>query len=142
MTEVEVLRLLNEGVVDGDIAERSAEIVQKLLDGGADIQSLDVIFDFMEKRPSVHFGTPGHLATFMERFAGRGYEERLVESVRRRPTAQTVRLLNRLINGARTESQRREWLALLIATTKRPDLDPETAFLANDYREFQESGAQ
>jgi hypothetical protein len=74
----------------------------------------------MEDHPSIEYGTPGALVHFVERFYGKGYEDKLVESVKRKPTLSTVWMLNRLINGTKVPDTKR----LLVATLKQARLNP------------------
>ena len=54
----------------------------------------------MEYNPDADFGAPGALTHFIEQFYQNGYEELLLKSVRRKPTAHNVWLLHRLWNDA------------------------------------------
>ena len=67
----------------------------------------------MEEHPVVDFGSPGALTHFIERFYRHGYDEALLSCVKRRPTAHTVWLLNRLINGEHDESVRLAQISLM-----------------------------
>jgi hypothetical protein len=58
------------------------------------------VLRFIENHPDEDLGAPGPLVHFVERFYRRGYEDQLVESVRRRPTELNLWMLNRLINGS------------------------------------------
>jgi hypothetical protein len=68
---------------------------------------------FLEIHPEWDFGMPGELVHFLERFYGRGYEQKLVESISRRPTVHTVWMLNRVINGEKLPEKKQTYLELL-----------------------------
>jgi len=52
-----------------------------------------------EEHSAIDFGTPGPLVHFMERFYGKGYEEKLIESVRRKPTRLPFRCSTASLTG-------------------------------------------
>ena len=53
----------------------------------------------MERNPLIRFGSPGAIVHFLETFYKKGYEEELVDSIKRKPTVHTIWMLNRIING-------------------------------------------
>lgn len=78
---------------------------------------------------------------FVERFFGKGYEEELIASIQRLPTAHTLWMLNRLINGEK-DGQRKAWLlALMVASASAPDARPEVAEAARQFEAFQTQGS-
>ncbi|WP_432664466.1 hypothetical protein R9X47_28565 [Wukongibacter baidiensis] len=69
-----------------------------------DIQSIteeefDMIFKFIEENPYIDYGGPGSLVHFIEYFYGLEYESSLKKSILRKPTCQTLLMLNRVINA-------------------------------------------
>lgn len=81
------------------------------------------ILHFIEAHPEIDFSTPGPLVHFMERFHGKGYEERLAESLRRKPTSATVWMLNRVINGTKSIDLRRQWIETMQDAGRNPRAD-------------------
>ena len=81
--------------------------------GNLDQESIEPILLFMEQHPNIDYGMPGALVHFVERFFGNGYEERLVESVARKPTQQIVWMLNRVINGTSSPNVRQKYIKVL-----------------------------
>ncbi|MEO9133130.1 MAG: hypothetical protein ABI240_18230, partial [Sphingomonas sp.] len=73
---------------------------------GAGLDAVEPTLKFMEGHATIDYGSPGPLTHFIEQFHGHGYDELLLASVRRSPTAHTVWLLNRLINGTPDENKR------------------------------------
>lgn len=67
---------------------------------GVGIEAVAPLLKLMERHPMDDFGAPGAIVHFVERFYKKGYEELLVESVKRRPTMHTVWMLNRVMNGS------------------------------------------
>ena len=56
------------------------------------------IFKLMEANPDIDYGMPGPVVHFMEKYYGNGYEEELLESVKRKPTLHTLWMMNRVLN--------------------------------------------
>lgn len=65
------------------------------------VESVEQILKFMEEHPFIDYGAPGPLVHYVERFFGHGYEEKLLDSIRRKPTLPTIGMLNAVINGTR-----------------------------------------
>jgi hypothetical protein len=81
---------LNQIPQDDDFPSNSAEVVDVWISDGVGMEAIEPILRFMEEHPSVDFGVPGSLVHFVERFYRKGYEEKLVASVRRKPTSITL----------------------------------------------------
>ncbi len=64
---------------------------------------MDTLFSILESNPDEDFGMPGQIVHFLESFYKNGYEEKLLESLQRKPTSHTVWMLNRVINGSEGE---------------------------------------
>lgn len=86
----------------------SYALVTDLAKSGIGLSAVRMILKFMEENPDLDFGAPGPLAHFIEEFPHNEYVDELLASLARRPTALTVFLLNRVINGTedRLESRR------------------------------------
>src|SRR5579859_7837115 len=111
---------------DDDFASRSSELVDAWSSAGVGLEAVESILRFMEEHPTVEFGMPGALVHFVERFDQKGYEAKLLDSIERRPTAHTVWMLNRLINGAKSASAREQLIAVMKQTKDHPQADAET----------------
>jgi hypothetical protein len=103
-----------------DFAVRSAQVVDEWSRRGTGPEAVEPILRFIEEHPTVDFGMPGALVHFLERFYGKGYEEKLIESIHRRPTAHNLWMLNRVINGTKAPEARR----LFISAMKEARLNP------------------
>lgn len=104
---------------------------------GAGVETVEPILRFMEGHPEIDYGTPGPLVHFMEEFWGRGYDEEVLASIKRMPTPHTVWLLNRLINGARSDAERNTLIAAMEQARHSPRAGPETIQDLEDFLEFQ-----
>ena len=82
-----------------ELARLSNDAVEEWKDNAVGLEAVPRILALMERHPLVSFGAPGALVHFMEAFHGNGYDELLLQSVRRSPTIHTTWLLNRLMNG-------------------------------------------
>lgn len=123
MTAEEVTGQLDAIASDEDFPSRSDELTEHWASTGAGLETVQVVLRFMESHPDVDYGTPGALVHFCERFYRNGYEERLLESIRRKPTAHTAWMLNRLINGTQDQSTRRSLVDVMVAARDSPHAD-------------------
>jgi hypothetical protein len=87
----------------------------------------------MERHPALDFGMPGPLVHCAERFYGRGYEAKLLDSIGRRPTACTVWMLIRVINGTREPGARHQYLEILNGVRDNPAVDATARRVARQY---------
>lgn len=85
-------------------------------------ESIEAILRFMEANPDEEFGSPGPLVHFVESFLGKGYEVKLVESLKRCASPHVVWMLNRLINGSVPEKAA-EYLDLMRELAGSPDAE-------------------
>ena len=113
-----------ERIADADdFVESSHELVDEWTSSGLGVETVEPILRFVETHPHIDFGSPGPLVHFAERFYGYGYEGILLDSLQRRPTALTVWMLNRVINGTKTPSTRRELIGVMNQITRHPLAD-------------------
>ena len=122
MTPEEITEQLQSIASAKDFPARSGELTDAWEQSAAGLDAVVPILEFMEENPDIDYGTPGALVHFVERFYGKGYDEKLVESVRRKPTPHTVWMLNRLINGAKSREAKQQ----LIRVMEQARLDPRT----------------
>jgi hypothetical protein len=123
MTREEVTRQLQEIVSSGDFAGRSMELTDAWSTAGAGVETVEPILRFMEEHSAINFGAPGPLVHFVERFYRNGYEDKLVESVQRRPTWHTVWMLNRVINGTKIPEVKQRLMAVMEEAKRNPVAD-------------------
>jgi hypothetical protein len=116
-----------------DFSSRSAELVDVWISDGVSVDAVEPVLGFMEEHPSIDFGAPGALVHFLERFYRKGYEEKLIASVRRRPTSVTVWMVNRLLNGAKREEERAVLLKTLEEVLRNPLADSGAVQMANRF---------
>jgi hypothetical protein len=137
MNADDVARQLEEIANAGhDFEYQSTQLTERWKNDVNGDEAVEPILRFMEGHPDVEYGTPEALVHFVETFSG--YEQKLVQSVERQPTPDTVGMLNRLINGERRNPEKRQvLLATLMRVLENPQADSMTRSRAFDYLEFQ-----
>jgi len=116
-----------------DFATRSGELADRWSDAPDGFDAVEPILCFMESHPSLDYGMPGPLVHFLETFYGHGYERRLLDSVRRRPTVHTLWMLNRVINGTASREERQEFIAAMMEASTNPIAEVETRQRAHHF---------
>ena len=94
------------------------------------IEAVEPLLQLMERHPLVDFGVPGAIVHFVERFYKKGYEELLIESIKRKPTMHTVWMLNRIINGS---ENKKDYIELMNDIAECNDVEDE---IRNQARAF------
>ena len=121
------------------LTEDEIEIEDVLFEIEEEDYSLDyveAILRLMEENPNLDYGMPGPAVHFIERFFTKGYEELLLESIKRTPTLHTLWMLNRIINSPKLTG-REKYMEALKGVAERNDVSEEIKREANDYLEFQ-----
>lgn len=81
-----------------DFIDPAYELLAALKKMEHPLETAEAILMLIERSPEIDYGGPGPLGGFMESYYRKGYEEKLRESITRKPTVCTLHLLNRLIN--------------------------------------------
>jgi hypothetical protein len=123
MAPEEITKQLQDIASTDDFAEKSAVLAESWESADAGIDTIEPILRFMVENPALDFGMPGALVHFVERFYGKGNEEKLIESVERKPIAHTVWMLNRVINGTKILATKQNLIAVMerVKTHSRAD---------------------
>jgi hypothetical protein len=124
MTPREIADQLERLIAAEDFATSSAELVDQWTSLNVGSEAVEPILRFTEEHPSVELGMPGALVHFAEKFYGHGYEEKLLESISRRPTRHTVWMLNRVINGAKVPAKKQQFVAAMVRAKSHALVDP------------------
>jgi hypothetical protein len=139
MTREEVTNQLQEIVSSGDFAGRSMALTDAWTTAGAGVETVEPILQFMEEHSAIDFGTPGPLVHFVERFYRNGYEDKLVESVQRRPTWHTVWMLNRVVNGTKIPEVKERLIAVMEEVKRNAVAHPNVLNQVDRYLELHSS---
>jgi hypothetical protein len=135
MSNTHIQRQLQELADLKDFEYQQLILTDAWLSSGIGAESIEPILQFMETHPDLDFGIPGALVHFVERFCGKGYETKLVESVLRRPTGHTVWMVNRLINGTKAPEERSRYIDVLERVRSNSDAEQDVKQRANHYLE-------
>jgi len=106
--------------------DSSQDLTAKWVSAGGDVSTVEAILRFMEDNPSIDYGIPGPLVHYVETFYGNGYEDLLIESVKRNPTTHTIWMLNRVINGTKNIPRRQLLIETMMQAAKHPAIDKVT----------------
>ena len=122
---------------ENELARLSHEAADEMKDNAVGLEAVPHILALMERHPLISFGSPGSLVHFMEGFYKNGYDELLLQSVRRSPAVHTTWLLNRLINGA-DEQTAAEYLQVMRSTAANKALAAEIRAAAQNFLDYHE----
>jgi hypothetical protein len=143
MKPQEIVSELESIPTDEEFESGSNELAETLISRGVGLEAVKPILLFMESHPQIDYGAPGPLVHFMERHYKSDeeyrntYEELVVESIRRKPTAHTVFLLNRLMNGAKVPEKKQRFMAKMAEARTSPSADQPTIEAIDGFLEFQ-----
>jgi hypothetical protein len=120
-----LMKRLHESILDPNFYIASHSIASEIekCDNASD--AIEPILRLMECYPDVHYGNPGSLVHFIEKYHKKGYEEKLIESLFRKPTVHTLWMLNRLINGSEGR-KKDEYIQLLQKIANEYSIDDNT----------------
>ncbi|MDF2903811.1 MAG: hypothetical protein K0S25_1449 [Bacillus sp. (in: firmicutes)] len=132
----ELIDKLSNSVSDENFVDIAYDIVEKIEEKKDAFDAVEPILRIMENSSDVDFGKPGPLVHFVETFYKKGYEEKLVDSIKRQPTTHTVWMLNRIINGS-DKKTKKYYLGLLNDVQNQPNISNEIKVLVNQFWDFQ-----
>jgi hypothetical protein len=129
----ELICKLEKSISNDDFIDITYDIVEEIEEREDAFEAIKYILMLMERNPNIDFGRPGPLVHFVEKFYKNGYEEELVESLKRCPTKHTVWMLNRIINGCQGD-RKIYFINVLESVIAFPNLDNEVVSLANHFK--------
>lgn len=99
MDELELIIKKIEDNIDSDDFEMiMIECIDDIKSNYNQLDSVQPLLQLMERNPLTYFGSPGEIVHFVETFYKKGYEEKLISSLKRMPTVHTIWMLHRIIN--------------------------------------------
>lgn len=125
-----VIKEIESAVGTDDFEFIMEENIMKLEADGVGIEAVTPLLELMERHPMDDFGMPGAIVHFVERFYKNGYEELLIESVKKRPTIHTVWMLNRVMNGSENKN---DYLEIMKEVTERSDIEEAIKNSASEF---------
>ena len=121
----DLLQDLENAVKSEDLLQ-TQEVIEKIKKETDAFEYIAPMLRLMEENPNLDFGDPGPMVHFMESYYRKGYEQLLVQSIKRKPTAHTIWMLNRILNDPNL-SNRQIYADALNELTTRTDLDKSVA---------------
>ena len=106
--------------VNSDGMERLYKLTDAVLKLSAPESAIPEMFSLMERMPDTELGSPGPLVHTLEAIPG--YEQYLIDSVRKKPSLLSVWMVNRILNSPITRDRHFFWMTLLQESVDRPDL--------------------
>lgn len=100
MNKEDIITALKEAVIPDEEYYIDNEIIDAMLEYPDPFQFVKPILEIISQNPSVDFGSPGELVHFVEKFYKKGYEEVLIESVKKNPTFHNIWMIHRCYNDA------------------------------------------
>jgi hypothetical protein len=91
----QIIEDLDTFELEGDYLTRLGKLSDEILASETPERALDAMLALLERHPDEEIGSPGPLIFAIERCEG--FEDKLAESVRRRPTTLTIWALYKLI---------------------------------------------
>ena len=114
--------------------ERLAALCDEMRAVNDPVECAPVMFHTIERLDGVNLGTPGPLVHTLESWRG-GYEEVLVQSVRRKPTPLSVWMVNLILNARPPNAE--SWRELLRSVADNPAASAVTRAEANRFITYQ-----
>lgn len=98
MTKEQIIEALKAAAKPYESYYIADDIRQAMMCLPQPFELVEPILQIIESNPTVDFGAPGDLVRYVECFYKKGYEELLIASVRRNPTAHNIWMLHRCYN--------------------------------------------
>ena len=119
MNKDDIITALKAAVIPDEEYYIDSEIIDAMLEYPDPFQFVKPILEIISQNPSVDFGSPGELVHFVEKFYKKGYEEALIESVRKSPTFHNIWMINRCYNDMNSPF-RDDFLSLINEIKENP----------------------
>lgn len=98
MTKEEIITQLQNAAKEDEAYYMDADLIDAINEHPEPFELVEPILEIIGTNPTVDFGMPGDLVHFVELFYKHGYEELLVSSVRKNPTAHNIWMVHRCFN--------------------------------------------
>lgn len=128
------LNELKDAIMKEDFYETNA-ILEKILEKDNALDYVEPLINIMESNPEIDYGMPGLVIHFIENFPTEDYVEILLNSLKRKPTSNTLWMLNRIINDS--PANKEEYIGVLYETSRRNDVEADIKETAKFFYEFQ-----
>ena len=115
-TKEEIITRLQNAAKEDEEYYMDDDLIDAINEYPESFELVEPILEIIGTHPRVDFGMPGDLVHFLEQFYKHGYEELLVSSVRKNPTAHNLWMVHRCFNDV--NNSKREILVELMKELK------------------------
>ena len=98
MTKEEIITRLQNAAKEDEEYYMDDDLIDAINEYPEPFERVEPILEIIGTHPRVDFGMPGDLVHLLEQFYKHGYEELLVSSVRKNPTAHNIWMVHRCFN--------------------------------------------
>lgn len=98
MTKEQIIVALKDAAKPYESYYIEDEVGQAMMQLSDPFELVEPILEIIGTNPTVDFGMPGELVRFVESFYKKGYEELLIASVKKNPTAHNIWMVHRCYN--------------------------------------------
>lgn len=132
MTREVIIKSLEDGITSWGMYNVNWDAMDAIEADDNPFSFVQPILDIIGSNPDIDFGTPGQLVYFVEKFSSKGYEELLIESVKKSPTPHNIWMLHRCYNDP--HDSRKNDYKILVEKILQDDTTPDYAKRAiNDF---------
>ena len=125
MNKDDIITALKEAVIPDEEYYIDSEIIDAMLEYPDPFQFVKPILEIISENPSVDFGSPGEFVHFVEKFYKKGYEEALIESVKKNPTFHNIWMIHRCYNDTSCAFHN-DFLSLINEIKENPSTSADT----------------
>lgn len=98
MTKEEIITRLQNAAKEDEEYYMDDDLIDAINEYPEPFELVELILEIIGTHPRVDFGMPGDIVHFLEQFYKHEYEELLVSSVRKNPTAHNMWMVHRCFN--------------------------------------------
>ena len=116
----EIIKKMEAQIDTDDFEYIQEECMSEIEKKDLGLSAVEPLLQFIERHPVSDFGMPGEIVHYIESLEG--YEDKLVDSINRRPTLHTVWMINRIKN---TGENYEKYTKILNGVLERKDIEDE-----------------
>ncbi len=113
MTKEQIIAALKAAAKPYESYYIEDEVGEAMMQLSDPFELVEPILEIIGTNPTVDFGMPGGLVRFVESFYKKGYEELLIASVKKNPTAHNIWMVHRCYNDI-NNPMRERFKALIV----------------------------
>ena len=132
MTKEQIIEELKKSAKPYEEYYLDDKILSAMLSYQNPYEFVEPILEIISTNPSVDFGMPGDLVHFVEKFYKKGYEELLIDSVKKNPTSHNILMLHRCYNDIKNPN-RNEFAKVVKALKNDKSVSIEIKDIIDEY---------